>query len=76
MMNKKNQLKNHRNQSGYKQEEVANYLGMCLRQYQRLEANTPKAVRQFYEIAKLFNTSIESLVYEADTDNIETKVQK
>jgi len=49
---------------------------MCLRQYQRLEANTPKAVRQFYEIAKLFNTSIESLVYEADTDNIETKVQK
>ena len=66
-MSAKNQLKKYRKQSGYNQEEVASYLGICLRQYQRLEANTPKAVRQFHEIAKLFNTSMESLIGETDT---------
>lgn len=42
MMNIENNLKKYREKAGYKQSEIAKYLNISTRQYQRLEGVTPK----------------------------------
>ena len=66
-----NQLKQFRNASGFKQTESANHISVTVRQYQRLESQTPKSVIQFMQLAKLYNTDIGSLVGQGVDENQE-----
>ena len=70
-----NNLKAYREASGYKQADSARKLKVTVRQYQRLEAKTPKSVAQFHKLAGLYDTTIDKLLeqprgggHEARTD--------
>lgn len=58
----KNNLKKFREKNRLQQSEVATYLNISVRQYRNIESETPKSVNQFYQLAKLFNTTIDSLL--------------
>lgn len=57
-----NNLKKYREKAGYTQSEVAKYLNISTRQYQRLEGATPKIIGQWYDLAKLLSTTLDSLL--------------
>ena len=62
----KNNLKKIREESGLTQSEVAKKIGICERQYQYIEAETPKSVERFRNLAKLYSTTIDALLEQGD----------
>ena len=63
-----NNLSKYRNLADYKQRESAKFLNISTRQYQRFEKETPKSVIQFYNLAKLYNTTIDDLLKQDDDE--------
>ena len=63
-----NNLSKFRTIADYKQKESAEFLNISTRQYQRYEKKTPKSVIQFYNLAKFYNTTIDDLLKQDDTE--------
>lgn len=73
-MNIKNKLKQSRLNNNLQQNDVAEYLNISVRQYRNIENETPKSVKQFYKLAKLFNTTVDYLLeQESDYSNLTIK---
>lgn len=62
----KNRLKAARVNANMTQEAVAKALKITIRQYQNIEAVTPKAVIQFYKLSRLLNVKIDDLLEQVD----------
>ena len=70
----KNKLKKIRQNNNLRQDEVAKHLNISVRQYRNIETKTPKSVKHFYKLAKLFNTTIDYLLeQEVDYTNLTSK---
>ena len=61
-MNINNNLKAYREASGFRQVDSADKLNVTVRQYQRMEAKTPKSVVQFHHLAEMYGTTIDKLI--------------
>jgi DNA-binding XRE family transcriptional regulator len=72
----KNNLKLYREKALFKQDEAARSIGMSTRQYQNIEAHTPKSVTYFYRLAGMYGVTIDELLRQSANHNPESEVKQ